>query len=142
MHIVNSKQFLDLPAGTVFSVWNGFGAGMSLSIKEATLGHGHYLHSDLVDVSPYEPSGAYEECELMGQLEASSASSLPADYWCTRRDGPVEPGEQFLVIEPADVASLIVRLTKALNDSGCSQEELVRLLGEASAAHTLDEAAA
>lgn len=143
MRIVNSKQFLSLPAGTVFSKWGGYGAsGQGIAVKGDSLPHQHYQFCDLVHVMPtddydYETSDP-DPFSMMEDL-AESGVSAKADYWSYGRDCCYEPSSQFLIIEPSDVASLIVRLTKAMNDSGCSQDELVRLLGEASIANTLDD---
>lgn len=141
MRIVNSQQFLALPDGTVFSKWRGYGAsGQGIAVKGDSLPHQHYQFCDLVHVMPTDD---YETLDpdpfsMMEDL-AESGVSAKADYWSYGRDCCYEPSSQFLILEPSDVASLIVRLTKALNDSGCSQGELVRLLGEASVANTLDE---
>lgn len=109
MRIVNSQQFLALPAGTVFVQSETDWCEAQLQIKDVSTGSDAYFCST--------------------QLQP----------WALMYDVAFPATLEFLVLEPADVASLIVRLTKALNDSGCSQEELIRLLGEASAAHTLSE---
>lgn len=131
MRIVNYKQFLSLPAGTVFYKFepNCF---TEFAIKDDSLHYGDFLYSPLT----------YPELEgdprILDELVDNAEKSAPAHYWILARDGMFDEGQLFAVLEPADVASLIVQLTKALNDSGCSQEELVKLLGEASAAHTLE----
>lgn len=112
MRIVNARQFLELPAGTVFLQSEEDLCEAPLQIKDVSTGADAYFCS--TQVRP----------------------------WALMYDVACPDTLEFLVFEPSDVASLIVRLTKALNDSGCSQEELVRLLGEASAAHTLEDAAA
>lgn len=142
MRIVNSKQFLSLPAGTVFSNWGGYGAvGQTIAVKGDSLFYPHFQFCDLVHVMPTDAYGDGDASLMMDGM-AENGASAKADYWSYGRDCCYEPDSQFLIIEPSDVASLIVRLTKALNDSGCSQAELVRLLGEASAAHTIDEVSA
>lgn len=145
MRIVNSKQFLSLPAGTVFSKWGGYGAvGQTIAVKGDSLFYPHFQFCDLVHVMPtddydYETLDPDPFCMMEDLADSGGSLSYPADYWSYGRDCCYEPDSQFLIIEPSDVASLIVRLTKALNDSGCSQDELVRLLGEASIANTLDD---
>lgn len=108
MRIVNSQQFLALPAGTVFVQSETDWCEASLQIKDVSTGANAYFCST--------------------QLRP----------WALLYDVACPDTLEFLVFEPSDVASLIVRLTKALNDSGCSPEELIKLLGEASAANTLD----
>lgn len=134
MRIVNSQQFLDLPAGTVFYKYEPESLS-ELSAKGPLLRYG-YLYSPISD-----PFLVDEHANSYSQLEESQGVlTTPVNYWQLTFDcAEDEPGQLFAVLEPSDVASLIVRLTKALNDSGCSQEELVRLLGEASVANTLDE---
>lgn len=110
MRIVNSQQFLALPDGTVFlSPEHDELSDSPLLIKGGSTGTDGYFYSP--QIQPW---------------------TLLYDVACPHT-------LRFAVLEPSDVASLIVRLTKALNDSGCSQDELVRLLGEASIANTLDE---
>lgn len=113
MRIVNLKQFLDLPAGTVFCAY-------ALDGLDSLFGELRIKDFSSPDVDGY----------LYSSLDK---------LWASEAYDVLDHAKLFAVLEPSDVASLIVRLTKALNDSGCSQEELVRLLGEASIANTLDD---
>lgn len=113
MRIVKRKEFLSLPAGTLFSEYEPC-FFRDLRIKEQTLPTNDFIVqsiADAVDIS----------CEDFGvtlEIARITGSSIKMDFYCAGRDGAFEPDDGlFAVWEPADVRALIVRLQDALERS-------------------------
>lgn len=108
MKIVSKKDFLALPAGTVYSHFEpDIFEGLRIkgdSISEAD----DFFYEDLIGaVLCVDSEDFHDVCDMMGK-----GASISADFEQTSRDGLFEDG-LYAVYEPKDVQQLIVRLQKA-----------------------------
>jgi hypothetical protein len=109
MRIVNRQQFLDLPAGTLCSVWEGYDHtrfSNGLFVKGDSIRHsaddkvGDFFYEDLFDTLCWS-----EACEC---LEAGS--EVPALFDEVGRDGCFDSDTRYLVFGRSDVSGMIIKL--------------------------------
>lgn len=113
MKIVNRKEFLAMPAGTVYSKYTPF-IFDDLSIKGDTWSN-DFLCQSLSDAFWWLSSEEYIE----GLQRAENAGeSLVMDFDCESRDGLFDEQQLFAVWERSDVEGLIARLQLALKAQG------------------------
>lgn len=108
MRIVSKKEFLALPAGTVYShfepdIFEGF------RVKGTTCdGSDDFFYDDLIGAVACDDSNDFHRvCDVMQE-----GKSVPADFNQTSRDGLFEDG-LYAVYGPMDVQQLIICLQKA-----------------------------
>lgn len=110
MRILNRKQFLAMPAGTLFAKYEPcvFDA---LEIKGDTLPSNDYCYQQIVGAIKCDSSN-----EWLDQLEdaRNEGKSLEMDFECEGRDGCFDEHQLFAVFEGKDVAALIQRLTHCI----------------------------
>lgn len=107
MRIVNRKDFLALPAGTIYCKGVQW-AFDSLSIKDDSLAN-DWIYLDMAWPSAHDPG---EACGLMSQ-SLETGSSFPCED-AFGRDGCFDEDAVFLIFEPADLWTLRGRIDVAL----------------------------
>lgn len=113
MRIVDRQTFLALPAGTVYQKWEPCFFGETC-IKGETTPHDDWYETRITGAIEHDDSEEFfERCTDM----AEQGASVPMEFDTICRDGFFDQDQLFAVFEPADVAALIGRLTRALNDS-------------------------
>lgn len=108
MRIVNAKEFLALPAHTVYHEYEPFSP--ELMIKGDTLSAEGFQHQGLA-LSVALKAGE-TACEVIEKAEAEGVS-VKMDFDGYMRDY-ADPNWLFAVLEKEDVAQLIERLSKCL----------------------------
>ena len=100
MKLVNYREFLTLPSGTLFSKYEPFVFG-PLCIKEASIPH-DFFYQSLVDSIQFtgEPTDAFRQ---LGE-------EIPVDMNLLERDGYFDEDQLFVVWSHTDVDQLIKRL--------------------------------
>jgi len=107
MKIVNKKEFLQLPEGTLYSTYESCGMVKDLSIKHKSL-TSDWWYMDLLLCT--DTGGSDEFFDLM--LEAENGKQFAMDYKTVSRDGMYEDKALFLVYDKTDIGRLIDVLKK------------------------------
>jgi hypothetical protein len=112
VRIVNRKEFLSMPSGTLFSKYTPQFFD-EFRIKGDSIDEIDFYYQSLVD-----PIDAESSSDLFEKLDAAQGGAeLPIDLHCESRDGLFESDQLFAVWSPSDVLALIRRLQEAF-DSG------------------------
>lgn len=112
MRIVNRKEFLKMPAGTVFSKYVPCAFdGLQIKVSEpGDYGNADFDFDELIGALECVVGDEYgDNCE-----EMEKGASLPVDFEYTGRDGLFEDEQLFGIYEREDVEKLISRLIKTL----------------------------
>jgi len=128
MRIVNLKEFLYLPAGTVFAKFYPTDFD-PLAIKGENGGNQSYYYQPLLEVEGVK--GEDSNLTLIKRMEDGQSFNLDLD--CEERDESYH--QLFAVFERKDVLQLMSRLHKAYTISGMPEEgwaEVDRLIQEES----------
>ncbi len=114
MRIVNRKEFLSMPSGTVYCKYgdNYFG---DMSIK----------YGSLLNDWDYQAIGDFDDCNDSGemfdkldQMKADSSVSFPLNCDTSMRDGLFEDEQMFVVFSSSDVKNIIRILVNTLGYEG------------------------
>ena len=104
MRIVNRKEFLAMPSGTVYCKYERMGIMGDLCIKYKSLPSDWYYLA-IADFDDCNDS--VEFTEKLDQMEKDSKVSYPLNCDTTERDGLFEDDEKFMVYEDIDVMHMI-----------------------------------
>jgi hypothetical protein len=116
MKIVKRREFLKLPAGTLYSKYVHC-AFEELQIKGDSLAN-DWFYQEIA--SAIDNTGSDDWSNKLFKA-AETGESLPMDFNCQGRDGCFESDEQmFAIWEHYDVMALIQRLQAALSDQATS----------------------
>jgi hypothetical protein len=113
MRIVNRKEFLALPSGTVFQKFTPCVFG-DLQIKGSNCGEDDF--ADLV-IPEVDANSCSEMDAILHKAEEDSSFSFDLDFECYGRDGEFQQDQLFAVWERKDIEGLIGVLTKCLSPS-------------------------
>jgi len=105
MRIVNRKQFLEMPAGTLYSKYQPC-IFHELMIKEDSL-ENDFIHQQIA--TALENTGSNDLMNKAAMLEAIDID-LPMDFDCCGRDGCFDEDQLFAVWSDDDRIALIERL--------------------------------
>ena len=105
MKIINRKEFLEMPKGTVYSKFEPCIFG-DICIKEESL-ENDWFYQDIVDAIDVNDSGEFGEVLCRAE---KTRESIPMDFYCISRDGLFDNDQLFSVWEKKDVVALIERL--------------------------------
>lgn len=127
MKIVPLKDFLALPAGTLFAVYNNhnFDFG-NLTIKDDTMnGRNNFFYQDLMEIHP-------DGRVVVATLKAAVDNGEPFSFDLSEpsRIGDWDEASLFAVYEPADAKQLITHLLKAFGDSGLLDKGMVSMVDQ------------
>jgi hypothetical protein len=111
MKIINRKQFLKAPVGTIYSKFKPCIID-GLYIKNESLNNDWY-YQDLIDSIECNYSGEYTD--KLFKAKDDSKYELRQDYDVSQRDGLFDEEQLFLIYDKDDV----VKLTKALLEAIC-----------------------
>ncbi len=105
MKVVDRKEFLKLPAGTLYTLFKPcYTEG--LAIKHATLDHGDdWFYTELIAST----------VENNGDTKLDNGEELPFNADWTGRDGAFDPQQMFIVYSPADIFVFAETLAKLIN---------------------------
>lgn len=114
MRIVNLKQFLALPNGTVFAKYEPCSFEV-LMIKTANVGERDFCYQEL---GP-DALDATDTADFVEKLHESEASGieLALDFHGGGRDGCFDDDQLFAVFSQGDVEQLIHRLIETKNQA-------------------------
>lgn len=120
MRIVELKEFLTLPSGTVYHRYGPpktMACFESLEIKlESIPEYNDWSLIDLIGAVKHDCSeGLFEELGAAGQ---DSSLSIETEYDCGGRNGSYPDAERFAVLEEQDVRGLIAALQETLGTGG------------------------
>lgn len=108
MRIVNRKQFLELPSGTLYTKYeSGWNFG-ELAIKKESCGN-DWRYIELIGW-PQDCSGSSELFVNLQQYEKEWRNDLE----CSARDGFYEEEQLFAIYDKEDVQQLITKLQELL----------------------------
>lgn len=111
MKIVNRKQFLELPAETVFSYYKPrIFYGLFIKCSYPGQYENDFLYDDLI--MPIYSENDADWNDLIE--EAEQGKSVEVDFNYTGRDGMFIEEQLFAVYEGKDVSALIDRLSQCL----------------------------
>jgi hypothetical protein len=111
MRLVNRKEFLSMPAGTLFCKFNSPNFE-ELQVLVSSSGSNDFIASSFHDAIDTRQHGNYTDAAFA--LEESG--KIEMDFTDCTRDGLYEDDQMFAVWERADVVKLIERLKEALVD--------------------------
>jgi len=111
MRIINRQEFLNQPAGTVFTKYEPCIFG-DLLIKGESLPN-DFCYQQIADAIDCNDSGEFSYKLFTSQ---KTGEGVPMDFDCQGRDGCFKDNQLFAIFERADVEKLISRLKDAL---GC-----------------------
>lgn len=110
MRIVNKKEFLALPAGTLYSEYDPQVID-GLFIKGETIFHGgiprDYVYESLI--GNVDANDSNEEFEILIDAE-ENGTSFKLDFDCRMRDGLFDDSKLYAIYEPEDIIGLINKL--------------------------------
>jgi len=112
MKIVNRKDFLQMPANTLFSKFSPDNFGpLSIKVCDSNDGwHNDFVVQDIEGAIQCEGSDDFSnKCDLMVKGE-----EVAMDFECAGRDGLFNNDQLFAVWSKDDVKMLIDRLNKCL----------------------------
>lgn len=104
MKIVNRKEFLSLPAGTLFAKYAPC-CFESINIKGETLTSNDFLSSELFTFPMFDV-----------WFENGDSVDIETDFLC--RDGLFDDEQLFAVFENSDIEKLIAKLKELKNGRG------------------------
>lgn len=110
MRIVTRKEFLTLPAGTVFAEYSPCFV-RDMRIKGQNCGENDWLYQE-IDLA-IDCDNSDEMFTLLDESERTG-KSIPMDFNCQSRDGTFEDKGLYAIYEKADVKQLIARLVETL----------------------------
>lgn len=122
MKIVNLKEFLYLPAGTLFAKFSPVFFG-ELCIKGQNSGERDFCVQTLLQVD-----GNDVDMTLLNAMD--SGESFVLDLDCQGGDGIYNDKQLFAVYEEQDAKQLITRLLKAFGDSSLLDRGLVDMIDQ------------
>ena len=110
MRIVNRSTFLAMPSGTVYAKYSPCIFG-GLAIKYDSTNYGDWIDLPLsADQFDWNSSGDFsDKCDAM----AERGASFPLTLEGTSRDGLFDADQMFIVLDRADVETLIAKLRDA-----------------------------
>ena len=114
MKIINRKEFMEMPAGTVFSYYHPC-VFQGLYIKDSApeKGYPDFSMSDLIGaVENYSSEDFNDKCDRM-----EAGESLPVDFECSGREGLFDDELLYAIYETADIQKLITRLSNTKKDT-------------------------
>lgn len=116
MRIVRRKEFLRMPAGTVFQKYEPVNV-QDMSIKGESLEDIDFNYQALDAIGALFKNSSEETLDRLFEMEDDSAVSYPTTgLHCEGRDGSYESDDRlFLIWEPADITALISRLSECLS---------------------------
>lgn len=129
MKIMKRKQFMELPAGTVYAYYEPTNF-RGWSVKQSTGGL-DFFNRDLIDFS----NKTFDSLPLDGS-DVDPEQSFPLDFQTGGREGLFDEEKLYAILEPHDVKALIASLQNALLESQGITEALddvtlpVDLVGE------------
>ncbi len=109
MKIINLKQFLAMPKGTVFMKYEPC-VFEDLSVKDDSLA-GDFLYSNAV--YEIECTGSDDFADKLFDAE-EKGTNLTLDLDAISRDGCFDPAQLFAVYENVDIERLIAKLASCL----------------------------
>jgi hypothetical protein len=111
MKILTRKQFMEMPAGTVFSYYQPcFFNGLSIKDSSPEKGYPDFSMSDLIGSVEHGNSDEFStKCDQMELGE-----SMPVDFEFSGREGLFDDELLYAVYEKEDVIKLINRLRDTL----------------------------
>jgi len=114
MRIVNFKEFLDLPNGTVFAEYQPC-VFAGLRVKCHSIVHAQGYCGDYI----YEPLDTPVKCEDSDEFftqceKAQKGEEIKLDFKCSQRDGSFNPDQLFAVYSKSDIIGLIGALADSL----------------------------
>lgn len=109
MKIINLKEFLKLPEGTVYVKFDPV-IFDELSVKESSISNLDWIYSPIVNVD------AIDSTDIYGITNKSlvEGSSFNLDINSTTREGMYDESQLFTVYEKSDVKQLIQKLNESL----------------------------
>lgn len=109
MRIVNKKEFLELPQGTLYMKYFSVGDTGSLCIKSASIKDFDWLYEDLSGLWTNETNNSEEFFKLMDKAEKDSSISFKQCF-IGERDGMFNTEDMFVVYDKDDIRNLIEAL--------------------------------
>lgn len=100
MRVYTRREFLELPAGTMFSKGRKW-VFDCLSVKGDSTRHNDFFHRDLDWIDANDSGQAFDRLEEM----LKTGASYPIEQ-CEGRDGTFDDGDVFLVWESEDLKYL------------------------------------
>lgn len=112
MKILTRKQFMKMPAGTVFSYYEPcIFTGLYVKDSSPEKGYPDFSMSDLIGAIECDDSGEFsDKCELM-----EKGDSVRVDFESSGREGLFDEKLLYAVYESNDIEKLIKRLQNTLN---------------------------
>jgi hypothetical protein len=110
MRIVNRKEFLALPSGTIFLKYAPINFG-ELCIKGGTTTSDDFFYVPIPSADCFDTA---EFCELFGNAQKDNLFSIPLDFETESRDGLWDQDQLFAVFEKKDIKQFIKVLKMAL----------------------------
>lgn len=109
MRIVNRKEFLKLPDGTLYSSYYGSSASR-LEIKEGGDWGNDWFYTNLLTLWSEAESGSEDYFYKLSKAESNSNFSFSQDLESSERDGRYEEDQLFVVFEKEDILKIINKL--------------------------------
>lgn len=111
MRIVNRKEFLAMPSGTVYCKYERMGILGDLCIKYRSL-KADWYYLALADFDDCNDSTEF--VDKLDQMEKDPKLSYPLNCDTTARDGLFEDNEMFMVYDKKDVMNIVDILINTL----------------------------
>ncbi len=113
MRIVNRKEFLALPAETVYSEYQpSYFQGLFIKCNQPEEYENDFRYTNLICDLDVESTDIF--CDVIDLLEESSSNKHPIDFDTTIRDGSFNDKQLFAIWDKEDVKGLIARLQRTL----------------------------
>jgi hypothetical protein len=109
MRIVDKKEFLGLPVGTVYSRYASLGDTSGLYIKDKSH-DGNWSFRDLIDCVEAEDSE--EIFDIYAKAESLSSFVFRGDPECLHRDGAFSDSDRFVVWDKQDLERFLTSLLR------------------------------
>jgi len=109
MRIVNRKEFLKLPEGTLYSTYYGTVA-RRFEIKEGGDWGNDWCYTNLLTLWSEQESCSEDFLEKISKAETNSNFSFSQDLESSERDGHYEDEQKFVVFENDDILKIINKL--------------------------------
>lgn len=110
MKIINRKQFLEIPEGTIYSKFDPYIID-GLYIKNESLGNDWY-YQDLINSIECNDSGEYTD--KLFKARDDPKYELRQDYNVNQRDGLFNEEQLFLIYDKDDAMKLIITLFETI----------------------------
>jgi hypothetical protein len=113
MRIITRKEFMEMPAGTVFSYYEPcIFRELNIKDSEPEKGYPDFSYSSIIGAFECSSSDEFSQrCELMEKGE-----SFPSDFEFSGREGLFDHTQLYAVYEKGDVEKLIKRLQDTLTN--------------------------